>query len=173
MSDIYNYNNNLSCGYNPANTYQWGYDIKPSLDSVALTGETNQNFSYSGSLDLTNKAYWVIVGTGKCAAKNYYNSPYHKLVTQPYTPVITQESINLYPNPVTSHVQVSWNSFTQQDIKLVVTDVFGRVVSTKTIKNAALSGNTSLDVNNYSHGVYFLSVIKGNTVSSVQKFVKN
>ena len=169
---VYNYGGNLVCALNPPNTYQWGYDLKPSLDSVSLSGETYQNYSYT-SLDLANKAYWVIVGTGKCVSKNYYNSPYNKPVTQPVTPIVTQESIKLYPNPVTSSVEVSWNIFNQDDIKLVVTDVFGRVVSTKTIKNAALSGNTTMDVNKYSHGVYFLTVIKGNNVSSVQKFLKN
>jgi predicted extracellular nuclease len=73
--------------------------------------------------------------------------------------------INLFPNPVTSELNIA-NMEGIQQIKIA--NLLGEVVGTYNV-----SGNsTAINVNSLPRGIYFISLWKDNSVSVTRKFIK-
>lgn len=68
---------------------------------------------------------------------------------------------NLYPNPSNGLVYVSFDAENNLPIQVQVTDAFGRVVFQKTYKDKSELWLRSIDLRNYSKGVYFLKLENG------------
>lgn len=76
-----------------------------------------------------------------------------------------QYNVSIYPNPTSSALTVS-NLDGIQQIKII--DLLGNEIS-----NTNVSGNTvKIDVNNLRSGIYFISLIKDNSVKVTRKFIK-
>ncbi len=70
--------------------------------------------------------------------------------------------MQLYPNPTTSDLTITYNSMVNSSMSLQIVDQTGRVVLTKQV-NCTTGNNTHrMDVSNIASGVYQLQVVRGN-----------
>lgn len=78
---------------------------------------------------------------------------------------ITKSEVNVYPNPTSSDINISLPSVVvNQDIKVNITDLSGKVVATKTFTSA---DNMKMNIEALENGVYLLNMVNGdNTLTS-------
>ena len=76
----------------------------------------------------------------------------------------------LYPNPSNSIVQVSLQHTTDTIQNITIYDVLGKTI--KTI-NKFISNDISVDVSNFSKGVYFFEITTNTNLKSIKKLVVN
>ena len=136
------------CLDNDAETYQWGYDDKVTLDSTLLSGETNQNY-YNATPDLSGKYYWVITIKTGCAQKAYYNAPVAVTNVNAF-----ETSVTVTPNPNNGIFQVLVSAPVTEQADITVTDVAGRIVLQRASTTNARE-SIAIDV---ATGVYFVTV---------------
>jgi photosystem II stability/assembly factor-like uncharacterized protein len=76
--------------------------------------------------------------------------------------IITEDNIDVYPNPSKDILNVKFNTLNQKIEKLVLRDNLGRIIWTKEKPNNKLE---VIQLQNYTKGVYYLSIIgEKNTV---------
>ncbi len=75
-------------------------------------------------------------------------------------------AFNIYPNPTSNQLNISYIHPENKAANLIMFDVLGRDVYQDIIQE-----NTQLDVSNWSSGIYFCKIQTGNQ-SVVQKFIK-
>ncbi|MBN8693186.1 MAG: S8 family peptidase [Bacteroidetes bacterium] len=79
-------------------------------------------------------------------------------------------SINIYPNPVSDKLNIEFANKIESNITIIINNVLGQVVDTRTLKSA----NELIEFNDFSSlkpGVYFLNIQVGNS-TIVKKIVK-
>ena len=140
----------------------WGYEAKNSGATIYVNGH-NQYYEYS-FIDTINFYYWVEVGDGNgCLTKSYYNSYVYYLNLEKR--INTLNEINIYPNPVQDRIFIKGIN---NKISVKVFDQTGRLIDEyNMIKN---EGN-SIDVSNYSPGIYYL-IFKTKKNIATHKFIK-
>lgn len=79
---------------------------------------------------------------------------------------------SVFPNPLKQDATLVINTFNQEDIKVSITDLAGKLVGQKTIKN---SKNTSTSLSSITgstltSGVYFVSIMNNNSIET-QKII--
>lgn len=118
-------------------TYQW---VNCATNFSPLIGETNQTFTPSGG----SGNYAVIVSLGGCedTSSCYLLDPTSINELDAY-------KVNIYPNPATSNVKLSWEGNVTQ---VEITDTRGRLIYL--IKPS--SESLDIDVHEFSKGVYFV-----------------
>lgn len=79
--------------------------------------------------------------------------------------------LSVYPNPAIDRVNLTFIGSDQQT-RIVLTDMTGKQLYVKQIMNAQGMQQEFIDVNAYSKGVYFLSLITGNKVSTQKVIVE-
>ncbi|HLP12774.1 MAG TPA: T9SS type A sorting domain-containing protein [Flavobacteriales bacterium] len=72
------------------------------------------------------------------------------------------DQFNVYPNPTTSDLTVEFATQHAQDVKLVVFDVTGKVVVSRSIKGAYGLQRQTINLGEYGVGIYQLSMTAGN-----------
>lgn len=72
-----------------------------------------------------------------------------------------ERSLNVYPNPTTGLVNLEYSLDQGAKVKVVISDVVGKVVMERTILPASGARRETLDINNLSNGVYILKVNAG------------
>ncbi|MGB3524884.1 MAG: T9SS type A sorting domain-containing protein [Flavobacteriales bacterium] len=72
-----------------------------------------------------------------------------------------ERSLNVYPNPTTGLVNLEYSLDQGAKVKVVISDVVGKVVMERTILPASGAQRETLDINNLSNGVYILKVNAG------------
>ena len=87
------------------------------------------------------------------------------LVTQISEQAAITSAMSIYPNPTGKKLNVVFNKNEQYQLKIVTID--GKLIETKTIV-----GNTTLDVSNYSSGMYFITATNNEGKVYQSKFVK-
>ena len=147
-----------------AGSYQWGYDIIGTDDSVQIAGQINQNY-YNPSPDFVHYYYWVITSYGACSQKSYVNSP------TGITNIVNSGDVlmKIYPNPISESAVfevAGINNF--EKAKLHVYDIVGRDISQYDVT----SGSTSIDLHYLNAGSY-VAVLEYNGFKLVSKsFIK-
>ena len=140
----------------------WGYEVKNTGTPIYVNGH-NQYYEYS-FIDTINFYYWVEVGDGNgCLTKSYYNSYVYYLNLEER--INTLNEINIYPNPVQDRIFIKGIN---NKISVKVFDQTGRLIDEyNMIKN---EGN-SIDVSNYSSGIYYLRFKTKKNIAT-HKFIK-
>jgi type IX secretion system substrate protein len=68
-------------------------------------------------------------------------------------------SINIFPNPASSMVNIAWTAMRQGSANVVVTDIMSRVVLTVMLTNNATgSGSMQVDISGLTDGIYFVTI---------------
>ena len=78
--------------------------------------------------------------------------------------------VDVYPNPVSSLLNVDLTSDFEGQLTFRVTDMTGRTLSTESVENYGGEMHHTLNVSNLSKGLYLLS-IEGKDCKSVRKFI--
>ena len=77
------------------------------------------------------------------------------------------ESIHTYPNPTYDKLNVELNSSIESNVQVSMINSQGQLVNQKLINTTIGRSNITIDLSDYSPGIYFLHVISGE-----QKFVE-
>jgi hypothetical protein len=80
-------------------------------------------------------------------------------------------SLTLYPNPAGTSVTIQWNSFSQAEATVFVTDLSGKTVEQKTV-SVQNDQAITLDVSHYQKGTYVVGVRQAKEVYT-EKLVVN
>lgn len=82
-------------------------------------------------------------------------------------------AVKVAPNPVSSLLNMSFNSNEQLDAQIVITDIAGRQIATQ--KAQILRGSNNIDINvaNWNNGIYFIQMRQANRLLFTEKVVKN
>ncbi|MBK8846541.1 MAG: T9SS type A sorting domain-containing protein [Bacteroidetes bacterium] len=153
------------------NGYQWGYDTIPSIlkpDSLgvplAIAGQVYQFFvpdiKYvdSQGLDTIHYAWWVLLRSGECRSKVYYNGPYayNRYLEQPAQD--NSIKLDIFPNPGNGNFTFMLNGKIYGDITLRVYDNIGQLVFQDLIEKKKYELTSPLKLNNLSDGIYSLEL---------------
>ena len=82
-------------------------------------------------------------------------------------------AVKVAPNPVSSLLNISFNSNEELNAQIVITDLAGRQITTQ--KAQILRGSNNIDVNvaNWNNGIYFIQMRQANRLLFTEKVVKN
>ena len=191
-STVVNYASNLVCLKNdvfidpPASTvhgYQWGFDSL-SLKQNDFTSTSNPSFSFvnaqnynPGTLDVSNKYYWVLTklqDPSGCYRKSYLqgNLPLRRPGLP--VPVSQAEPIKIFPNPAANNVVITWRFTSVTDEAIVnITDATGKKVLQMSVPGSGvLPGRTIVNVASLQRGVYFVNILFNNKITATGKLIK-
>lgn len=73
-----------------------------------------------------------------------------------------EQSLNVYPNPSAGLVNLEYSLDQGATVKVLISDVVGKVVMERTIRPASGFQRETLDLNDLSNGIYVLKVDAGN-----------
>ncbi len=151
------------CLNNDQATYQWGYDDAITLESVTLTGETNQTYFNSDPV-LQYRKYWCVTKTHEgCIQKTYYNMPVG------VTDIADGVDVKVYPNPANDILNVDINTKAGGKIELEVVDVLGQKISAVT----AVNHRAQMNVSGLAPGVYVIECYRDGVKVNATRFIKN
>jgi hypothetical protein len=148
---------------NTQNSYQWGYDDAATLAPTVLFGATFQSY-LDANPDFSNKYYWVMTTKGGCMQKTYFNTPATDVVSVKGGAAL----ISITPNPATSMVRIELPVRADSKIKVVVTDMAGRVLTTHTGTGRVLQMNVA----GMPAGSYLLNCFENELKIATSRFVK-
>lgn len=81
-------------------------------------------------------------------------------------------NINIYPNPADNQLNVSFNAVDNASLEIKLTDISGRIV-VKEIYGASIGANIiSLNLSEYTAGIYFLNIAEGNSSMDFKVVIK-
>jgi hypothetical protein len=123
-------------------------------------------------------AFWKVVFTGFVADLADSSRPgravFNKTKLTPNTGVFTYgeevKNVSVYPNPSSDVLTVLFDAQSENS-NIMMTDITGKQVYNKQISSSSFT-NHSVDVSNFTKGIYFLTVTNGSS-RSVQKVVVN
>ncbi len=81
-------------------------------------------------------------------------------------------AIEIYPNPADDVINLILNSSMHSDLRIIVSDLMGKQLMSKTVKWNSSNYELSIPVNQLLAGVYHISVYNGNAFKIV-KFIKS
>ena len=158
-----------------------GFEIEKSIDGntfskigfVASKGDngySNSNLNYSFKDDKINSSL------------NYYRLKqvdFDNKSKWSNTILIKGERINtvklnsVFPNPATENLSVSIDAPNSEQSTIVVTDIYGKTILTKSINIIEGSNLINIHIQHLSNGTYFLKLVSNKqTETSIQKFIK-
>ena len=152
------------CQDNTANSYQWGFDNKITLDSSLIVGEVNEDY-FNTVPDFMDNYYWVMTMHNGCLQKSYYNPPLEAVQT-----VNENTQILLFPNPANDKINIQIKGISKSksiDVKLY--DISGNTISQSIITG----GMGSLNLSGLSSGVYLIMFSIDGVIIGSRTFVKN
>ncbi len=83
---------------------------------------------------------------------------------------LSNDNIQIFPNPAHGNINISWKGNQSADVRLLMIDITGRRVISRTLEMPSGTGNSSIDVSNLNAGIYFVT-LQGSGVNYVGKVV--
>jgi len=143
--------------------------VVTGLAAGSVTITYNQNGAATGCTGTATRTFSV-TNTGACGT------------TPPPPPgggnnsvedIENLRAIAIFPNPTSNKVNIEFELKNNANVTIEVTDLTGKVIATKQIKNAHSGTNlVSMDSSEYARGIYSVSV-KTNDSLSIHKLIKN
>lgn len=155
-------NGQFICLLNENSSYQWGYDNAITLQPTTLTGEINQDYNNSNP-DFNLYNYWVMVTTGDCTQKAYYNAP------AAVTDVNGATDVKVFPNPANDVVNVEINTTVGGNMQVEMYNMLGQKVDTKAVVN----NKASFNVTSLPAGCYIIDCFREGVKITSTRFIKN
>jgi hypothetical protein len=165
--------------FNEQNNY--GFELQRSADgvnfsSLAFVGSKASNGASNGAIKYSSDDVKPIAGTNYYRLKQIDNdgrSTLSKVVSLKGDKISSIQLMGIYPNPVVNRLNILVASPFNNSVKLVVTDLAGKIVMQQT--KALTAGDNNLDVNvdELPAGSYFVKLVCANSCeTAAQKFVK-
>ncbi len=161
--EVIYFNGDFICTSNVEDSYQWGYDNAGTLDSTAINGQTNQNYT-NDNPDFTHNLYWVITNHNSCMQKSYYNPP----TSVKNVNAAGEASVSVIPNPNNGTFSLELLTQNSEEATIIFTDMVGKVIKQMTLTSNKV---TPVEINEAS-GIYFVTAIT-KTGKYTSKFVIN
>ncbi len=139
---------------------------------IILEGPTGDQLVYP-SVNNYGDIYCATFGRGV-----FRDGTFHQAVGLPevYSPPARNKhevDVNIFPNPVQSDANVSFNLASKQPVTLLVTDIAGKTVKRFELESTTEGNNNfSFDCSDLNSGVYILSLRSGNAVQNSKFIVK-
>ena len=161
-------------------TLPFDYDVKlynangTLLSTAAASGTTSETIKYNTAT--TGATYFIHVygyngafSATNCYTLNASTSATTWKIEEENSPLTTKPAFNIYPNPVSDNVTISY--FEEANVAVVATiyTSLGQKVSTQKVTTIEGENKMTFDVNNLSKGMYILEMIS-NGERTVQKF---
>jgi len=84
---------------------------------------------------------------------------------------ITEGRISVFPNPVSSTLNIKTENINSSKIEIKINDALGKIVLVKEIKNIDSESTTKIDVSNLTYGIYSVIVFSNGHKITNQKIV--
>jgi len=81
------------------------------------------------------------------------------------------QHFNIYPNPASSEINLSFNLESSETVDLIIKDVTGKLIQSNSIDAKSGKNLVMMDLENQSNGLYFIT-IKSQTSEHTSQFVK-
>lgn len=161
--EIIYFDGQFICKQNEQTNYQWGYDDAATLEPTALDGETNQNY-FNQYPEWSNKYYWVITSRNGCSQKTYYNRP-----TGVADVNRADVSMNVFPNPASSVINVEVSSFVTGEIYMNVYNMVGQQLQHVQAQN----NKAQISIADLPAGAYIVDCYSDGIKVAAARFIKN
>ena len=120
---------------------------------------------YPEAINYYTTAYTSITLTSGTPSMNNAGFIQH-LLSKTITPIpagvtamtFASSSVVTFPNPASNTLNILWDSKSNENATVVITDVAGREVYKNTISMTKGSGNTPVDLSAFTNGLYIVSV---------------
>jgi hypothetical protein len=159
--------NNVENNYSDFATLYSKYYTKnfTDNDNSALKSLANKCPFMEGEVIYQARAFYnTINSTVELFSDNCPNNNSSRLSNS--ASAINNWNVNIYPNPATNELFIS-SSNDNEDIKINITDVNGRIVGDYSIKTSDFRSNIKLNMNS---GIYFVT-LSNNTNKIIKKLV--
>jgi len=80
--------------------------------------------------------------------------------------------VKVYPVPTSRLLNIDFETPQDQQIEITMTDMLGKVISTRPVNSVAGINNTTFDMGNLTNGVYFVTINNGQD-QITQRVIKN
>ncbi len=144
------------------------YDMKRAADGgYVIAGIAYDRFNATAANYPWQRAWLLKVDSNGCMSNN---DPQCWAVSVPEEPRLAAGSYQVYPNPVTDQLLVSYQKADDASESFIVTDITGRVVA-----QSLLSGQTGLgrmDLRSLPSGMYLYRIMVGKTMKQGGKISK-
>ncbi len=150
------------CGASSANNLGMWNGSSWSNIGTGMNGKVNSLAVYQNEL--------YIAGSFTNAAGTAVNNIAKYSSTTGMQPIGSQSlSLEVYPNPASDFVQVTWNNEKSSIITFIISDMAGRNIMKQSLgSNAAGIHKQIVPVNNLSEGIYFLTLIAGDRNNTIR-----
>lgn len=155
--------------------FPWKLDYSPSSGFSNSKGDNIVDNIETIEIDVPSTGIYTLTVTHKGTLKSNEGGPFDDK-SQDFGLIITGNSITLstadyelsnaklWPNPSNSILNLSYKTISNQDVSLSISDLQGRLVFNKSIKNPSSEINESIDVSSFSKGTYILSIKEGTNI---------
>jgi len=82
---------------------------------------------------------------------------------------INTDYFNYFPNPANSQINISLKNISNQQIQIIITDIFGQEVLVNTIYPE--NSKINIDINKLKSGIYFISLLENGRLLQTEKVV--
>lgn len=83
-----------------------------------------------------------------------------------------QKNLMIYPNPVTSTLNIRFSSINESNATFEITDLSGKVLQNNTLTNLKTGSQVGINVSSLEPGIYMGKIVSGNRVIAIEKFTK-
>jgi hypothetical protein len=137
-----------------ATSYVW--NTTSTLTAIVVSPTVTTNYTVTGNSNGCSKTATVSQNVSPCTGINSF--------------VSTTSEINIFPNPSTGVLNIDLKSVSSENINIQIVNSIGAVV----LSSSAKSNETkTVSIQNLANGIYFVKVLEGNSVISIQKVVKD
>jgi len=175
-SSIYTETKILNSGYYFSTGHDSNNLIFNNTEFIHTDGGTYQTFTESLGLTYSRRSWGnptETTGYDDTLLIYYSNGTTH--IGTPYynqptaiNEVIKNSSINLYPNPTSDILHLSFSATTPNNTQLILTDILGQQVYSSPITQS----ETTHDISKLSKGIYTWRIVENNTILKTGKPIK-
>ena len=132
------------------------------------------NDSYAGLIGKTFRTFYGLTDGDYAVEVTYYGCKDTSDCFNISTSGIRQEVNNVsttysgYPNPTIDQFTINVNNMKESDLEYQLYDITGKVL----LKGEILDGKTIIFTNNIDQAIYFVKIMKENTVMKTIKMIK-
>gem|GEM_PF-2235459 len=153
------------------------YQIQYGINRTNVTTANTANSSYTLTGLIPNTQYgWRV--RAKCngtysdySVINTFKTATAFMKDNSVEDAIAKNGVDIYPNPATNYVVLSFNSTRQNLCRIIITDLQGKISLRKNVTTTIGKNNINIDVSNLAKGAYILQIRHKNEIQIV-KLVK-
>lgn len=133
--------------------------------------QDGNNYIYINGL--TPNATYQYRVRSNCSDNNWsaYSSSYFHDLSMPRMDVNELITTKIYPNPVNNILNIEFETVTEEEISIIISNQVGKVIHTLNPSYEAGIQRESIDVSSFANGYYFIT-IQGDDMMESLKFVK-